>query len=231
MRATSGPLIWPPRFPLATSCACKFCDMERSKERGTRRMASDGHEATMDSTMDGLIQRSLSTANAAAQNCADPEIVASYYERELDPNDRARFETHLSNCARCREQLAVMVRADEKPSSAVRHTWLWDWRWLAPAVAALLILTLWGVHRSTSPERVANGKQPLVAMSRPPQPTEPRVLPLGQSPAESPTSAQPWSLRNLPTASAHNCKRRSKPKHPRWITLRKLFRPRNNLLA
>jgi hypothetical protein len=154
-------------------------------------MASNGHEATMDSTMDGLIRRSLSTANAAAQNCPDPEIVASYYERELDPNDRARFETHLSNCARCREQLAVMVRADEKPASAVRHTWLWDWRWLAPAVAALLILTLWGVHRSTSlPGRLANGKQPLVAMSRPPQPTQPEVLPLGQSPAESPTSAQ-----------------------------------------
>ncbi len=153
-------------------------------------MASDGHEATMDSTMDGLIQRSLNTANAAAQNCADPGIVASYYERALDPNERARFETHLSNCARCREQLAVMVRADEKPSPAVRHTWLWDWRWLAPAAAALLILTVWGVHRSTSPERVANGKQPLVAMSRPPQLPEPNGLPLDQPTAESSTSAQ-----------------------------------------
>ena len=189
MRATNGPLICPQRFPLVTSCACKFCDMERSKERGKRRMASNGHEATMDSTMDGLIRRSLNTANAAAQNCPDPEIVAAYYERSLDPKERARFETHLSSCARCREQLAVMVRADEKPSPAVRHTWLWDWRWLAPAAAALLILTVWGVHRSTSPERVANGKQPLVAMSRPPQLPEPNGLP-HQPTAESSTSAQ-----------------------------------------
>jgi len=153
-------------------------------------MASNGHEATMDSTMDGLIRRSLSTANVAEQNCPDPEIVASYYDRALDPNERAQFETHLSNCARCREQLAVMVRADEKPAPAVPHAWLWDWRWLAPAVAALLILTVWGVHRSTSPGRVANGKQPLVAMSRPPQPLPTEARPLSQSPAESPTSAQ-----------------------------------------
>ena len=149
-------------------------------------MASNGHDATMD----GLIRRSLGIANAA-QNCPDPEMLASYYEGALDRNERGQFETHLSNCARCRQQLAIMVRAEEKPSPASRSPWLWDWRWLAPAAAALLILTVWGVRRSrpfsaTPP----NPKQPLVAMSRPLQPPAANTLPLGQSAPESSTSGR-----------------------------------------
>ena len=148
-------------------------------------MASDSQRTTMD----GLIRRSLAQKAGAAENCPGPETLAAYYERSLDAQERASCETHVSECARCREQLALMARAEEEPQAATtRHAWLWDWRWLATAAAAMLVLTVWGVRRAETTRmssRPAN--EPLVAMSQPEQgPAAQAAVPSAQEAEKAP---------------------------------------------
>jgi hypothetical protein len=117
-----------------------------------------------DTTMDWLMQRSLANAPGSGQVCPPPEILATYYEGSLDSAETARFESHVSQCAVCREQLAMMVRAEETPQPAPNRSWLGDWRLIASAAAALLILTVWAVRRS-APAVGSAATPPLVAMS------------------------------------------------------------------
>lgn len=82
--------------------------------------------------------------NAVA--CLDPETIAAYLDRRLDPAERTRVEEHLANCEECRTLLsetALFLEADAvaKPGVAVhpsRRPWVWS---LAAAAAALLALT------------------------------------------------------------------------------------------
>jgi hypothetical protein len=137
-------------------------------------MASDSQRAAMD----GLIRRSLAQKAGAAENCLGPATLAAYYERSLDAQEMASCDAHVSQCAACRELLALMARAEEepRPAAGARHGWLWDWRWLATAAAAMLVLTVWGVRRTETTRmgsRPAN--EPLVAMSHPEQAPETRA--------------------------------------------------------
>jgi len=127
----------------------------------------------------GLLRGSLRD-NVAA--CPEPEILAAYFERSLDADETARYELHLSQCPRCREQLAATHRAGElapagaaQPRQSSHWAWLWDWRFLAPAVAVLVIVAVWTARRPTPKPAAENSAQPLVAMSRP---TEPPAAPL-----------------------------------------------------
>jgi hypothetical protein len=131
--------------------------------------------------MDWLIRRSLASTPGSGEICPGPEVLAAYYERSLDPSETARCETHLSQCAHCREQLAMMVRAEETPQPVPHRSWLWDWRLLASAAAVLLFLTVWGVRRSVSLRVSSTANEPLVAMSRPEQtPPQQSAPPPGQ---------------------------------------------------
>src|SRR5580704_5157332 len=116
----------------------------------------------------GMLRQSLAPPPGAVHDCPGPEILAAYFERALDNNEIARYELHLSECSRCREQLAAMVRADE-PVAADRenrertsgHSWLWGWSRLAPAFAVLMIMAgIWYFQRSWERSR----QQPLGAM-------------------------------------------------------------------
>ena len=81
--------------------------------------------------------------------CLDPETIAAYLDRRLDPAERARVEEHLADCEECRSLLsetALFLEADAaaKPAPvalrprAARRTWVWS---MAAAAAALLALT------------------------------------------------------------------------------------------
>jgi Putative zinc-finger len=122
-----------------------------------------------------MLRRSLEqNADAGASGvdpaCPQPDILAAYFERALDPEETARYEMHFSKCARCREQLVVMARAaeiliadEEKARRASRAGWFGNWRWLAPAatVAAVLVFALvWDTRRSESPNLVAVSRAP-----------------------------------------------------------------------
>jgi len=102
-------------------------------------------------------------------DCLDAETIAAYYDHSLDAPLISKCETHLAQCARCRQQIAMMVRAESSaPAKAkAKITWIWDWRFLAPAAAALLVLTVWGVRHSTLTVTSPKAPGPLVAMSKP----------------------------------------------------------------
>jgi Photosynthesis system II assembly factor YCF48 len=107
-------------------------------------------------------------------SCPGPDILAAYFERSLDVQESARYELHLSQCARCREQLAVLSRAsltapgDAPPQQSSYWGWLWDWRRLAPVVAGLIVVAVWMARRPIS--RHASEPPQLVAMSQAPNP-------------------------------------------------------------
>jgi hypothetical protein len=70
-------------------------------------MASHDHEKAMD----GLLRRSLARDASPNDDCPNAELLAAYYERSLGADEIARYDLHFSQCTRCREQLAAMVRA------------------------------------------------------------------------------------------------------------------------
>jgi uncharacterized protein YdbL (DUF1318 family) len=119
-------------------------------------MASRERDRDRDDAMAGLLKRSLAGDAGAGNDCPEPEILAAYFERSLDADETARVELHLSECAGCREQLAALGRADaEAPVTSVadarrkapRASWIWDWRWLAPVAAVLVITAIWAARR------------------------------------------------------------------------------------
>jgi len=145
-----------------------------------------------DRAMPELLRRSLRADAAAPGVCPGADILAAYYERSLGPDEAAGCEHHVSQCGRCREQLAAMARAEAPPLAEPRRAWLLDWRWLVPAVTALLILTVWGMRGPASKfagHRSAN--EPLVALSRSEQSAEQTVpQPQASAPASAPASRQ-----------------------------------------
>ena len=106
-----------------------------------------------DKAMAGLLRRSLASNSGANDagaegTCPGPDILAAYYERSLDRAETSRYELHFSQCVRCRQQLATMARAEEKPQPRPARPWLWDWRWLGSAAAVLLFVAVWTARRS-----------------------------------------------------------------------------------
>jgi len=129
---------------------------------------------------DSMLRRGLSSdSTPAAQGCPQPDVLAAYYERSLSPAEIDQFDAHLATCARCRAQIAALVRSeppDEKPLDAPA-TWLWNWRWLAPAAAAIAIVLIWvgirGHYKAIKePVNVAMTQTtaPLEPVTQPPQP-------------------------------------------------------------
>src|SRR5579863_4010199 len=107
-----------------------------------------------------LLRRALASRAGAPDSdigpCPDPEILAAYMERSLDADEAARYNLHFSQCVRCREQLAAMVRSgefsgavDEKRARPLVAGQNWDWRWLAPATAMILFVAIVAVFRPT----------------------------------------------------------------------------------
>jgi hypothetical protein len=125
-----------------------------------------------------LLRRSLASPAGSPGSdigaCPDPEILAAYSERSLDADETTRYELHFSQCTRCREQLAALVRAGEpmdateeqRPSTA----WIWDWRWLALPVTAALVLAAAFVARRPAQHPVERLEPPLVAINQPAAP-------------------------------------------------------------
>ena len=128
----------------------------------------------------GMFRRSLADtarAKGAATDCPPPDILAAYYERSLDAPEIASCELHFSQCARCREQLTALARADESaaarremPQPRAGVAWLWNWRWLAPAAAVLAIAIVWVARRPAAPHTTGETSPPLLAVSRPLEP-------------------------------------------------------------
>lgn len=77
-----------------------------------------------DNSINGLLRRSLA-GGAAQDECPGPDVLAAYSERTLEEKEVARCEKHFSQCPRCRELLAAMVRSsveEEVPQEAAPVT-------------------------------------------------------------------------------------------------------------
>jgi len=121
-----------------------------------------------DKAMDGLLRRSLARDAAAADACPEPDVLAAYCERSVDADEMARHEQHFSECARCREQLVAIFRAEgvteisavqeamgapatarpamahsPGPASPLKkpaRPGIFNWRWLVPVAAAIMVV-------------------------------------------------------------------------------------------
>ncbi|MGB0035998.1 MAG: hypothetical protein WBP79_11045 [Candidatus Acidiferrales bacterium] len=92
--------------------------------------------------MAGLLRRSLARGAGPGGACPEPDALAAYFERSLDPEEIARYELHFSQCARCRDQLAAMVRAEPEAAAKSRWAWAWDWRMLVPVATAMVLFAI-----------------------------------------------------------------------------------------
>jgi hypothetical protein len=173
-----------------------------------------------DDAMAGLLKRSLAGDAGGGNDCPGPDILAAYFERSLDADETARIELHLSECVHCREQLAALDRAEgaaavpaaHAPRRAPRASWIWDWRWLAPVAAVLVLAAVWATRR---PALTRIAEQPTqapaaVATSQPAQQAKqqvpsrltapaPNAVPAANSgAASSKTRVNPASTENSP---------------------------------
>lgn len=164
-----------------------------------------------------LQRRSLARKPTPTEACLDPEQLAAYYERSLDATEMQRFETHLSNCAACREQVAAMVRADGSEAAATSqteahgHAWLWNWRWLVPVAALLAISVFWFTRRAAPSKPIE--PHPLVAMSQPsraPALASPRSVNNSSSPLRLRTETNTMAKQRLAGADENASQRESK---------------------
>jgi hypothetical protein len=147
--------------------------------------------------MAGPLKRSLAGDAGAGKDCPEPDILATYFERSLDAHETAHIELHLSECARCRDQLAALGRAEEAGAAPVvqaprhqpRASWLWDWRWLAPVAAVLVIAAVWATRR---PALTRIAEQPTSAVATP--------QPALQAPPQDKQPSQPSLTAPVPSA-------------------------------
>jgi hypothetical protein len=62
-------------------------------------------------SVDGLIQKMISARmRESAEGCADDNTMAAYLEAGLSPQEKAAFESHVSECAACQEILALSMK-------------------------------------------------------------------------------------------------------------------------
>ena len=131
----------------------------------------------------------------ATRECADPGMLAAYYDRSLAESDRDRLEAHFADCARCQTQLAAIARADEAaPSARPRR----EVSWLRPliavpalAAAAALLLVLRSMQSSNNEFR----RSDQIAMAK-------HQAPLTELAARAPAPASPPAAATAPSAPA-----------------------------
>lgn len=134
--------------------------------------------------MERLLQRSLEKGlGASGENCPEPGILAAYFDREMSAEDRRRWDQHVSQCVRCQEQLALLVRTEplaaDVPASKPLRLRFWGWRWAGTLATAAAVVALWIAVRPETQLRPPNAMPEARVASRPavtPPPTEPATL-------------------------------------------------------
>ena len=75
-----------------------------------------GEERFIDSAIRKALGHQLSRASSS---CPDENLLAAYLERSLSDQEKSRLETHVSDCASCRDLLALSMKAaGDEPMSA-----------------------------------------------------------------------------------------------------------------
>jgi len=83
-----------------------------------------------------------------AANCPDENRVSAYLEGMLPQNQRTDFERHVAQCARCQDELSLLLRSDATNSVAtqskqkVKTGWSWFLSFRFKPVLAVLVVTI-----------------------------------------------------------------------------------------
>ena len=161
--------------------------------------------------LDAILRRATAQSpGPPTPECADPEMLAAYYDRSLAEPDRDRLEAHFADCARCQAQLSAIARADEAGIGARSRPKV---SWLRPlivvpalAAAAALLLVIRTMRTSTDQSR----RSEQVAMAT-------HEVPLADLAARAPASVSPPAAATAPNAPASNeiAMNEAKPEAPR----------------
>ena len=146
--------------------------------------------------LDAILRRATAqTPGPPTAECADPEMLAAYYDRSLGEADRERLEAHFTDCARCQAQLAAIARADEAASSARPRLGVSRLRPLivVPALAAAAALLLVVRSMRTSIDESRGARQAAMAKNE---------APLADLAARAPAPISPPAAATAPGAPA-----------------------------
>jgi hypothetical protein len=113
-----------------------------------------GTNQQRDADMDRLLRAVLKPAShEVAGGCPDAAILAAFVEGSLSPGEQSALESHIVNCGRCQETLAVLSHdlppeLDAAPASAW-FTWVTRprLRWILPITAAATMAAVFLVSR------------------------------------------------------------------------------------
>jgi hypothetical protein len=136
-------------------------------------MPSDDRERRFEDALASHV-RVNSSAGVPVNPCADAELLAAYHQGSLAPEEIASLKTHVTDCSRCQEILALLAATDElavapagapraavapatAPKSSVRILPTRNptlWRWVAPASTLAAALLVWVSVRENNSLRI-----------------------------------------------------------------------------
>ena len=132
----------------------------------------------------------MGTRNAG--ECPDGEILATYSERGLGPEESDKWENHFATCPRCRKILQVLAVSENTPLAGKEVARLgelvsagrapveitkggaksggpgiavWRKRWLAPALGVAAVLAVWLAMRPPWRARDRSASENLIAQA------------------------------------------------------------------
>ncbi len=127
-------------------------------------------EQKPDKAMAGMLKRkSVWPFASTGQVCPDAATLAAYFDRSITAAEISQCELHFSACLRCQQQLATLARSE--PASVATPavekkpaiSWLWDWRWMAPVGAAVVVLVFFVSYQTMRAPTASNGGGELMA--------------------------------------------------------------------
>ena len=86
---------------------------------------------------------SRDAARAVSNGHVDGETLAAWSEGQLRPDEFARIEQHLSDCARCQHLLATFAHAAPPPTVTEPLWRRWHLQWLVPIATAATVAAIW----------------------------------------------------------------------------------------
>lgn len=142
--------------------------------------------------IDAILRRAAAMPpGPTTPECADPEMLAAYYDRSLAESERGRLEAHFADCARCQSQLSAISRADDRASEAspaFHLAWMRRWRIAIPLFAAAAALLF--VVRATRPAGEVHHADQL-AIAKHAAPAMELAAPASAPPAQIASAPQP----------------------------------------
>src|ERR1700676_1263540 len=167
-------------------------------------MPSDDRERRFENALASHV-RANSSAGVNRNPCADAEMLAAYHQGALPPGQIASLKTHVTDCSRCQEILALLEVTDEIPVPAElppaaiapvtpavrilpsRKPTLW--RWVAPVGAMAAALLVWVAVRENNSLRIPP-QAPTVSSKEAETTKDLSSSPKPQAPPQSSYSAQ-----------------------------------------